>query len=126
MISRVDGTQMSMHVFCLTHRKVVTVVPKEGRRDFLPTNQDPANFLSGAGFHVDSYDTQISDAAGAAGRILRSQLDPSTNAPSYQIRDNEPGTLAWNLGIWNPIKTPKSKVIRMTPARDPNQVNRVH
>ena len=77
-----------------------------------PTNQDLVNILGMTDFHsvmfflfpLDSWisrfpDFQIHrfpDAAGAAGQTLRSQPDPSPNAPRArdQIYHTEPGALA--------------------------------
>ena len=83
--------------------------PKKGREDVFPSNPDLTDILGRADLNFEilfifwtpnfwisrSPDLQIprfpgcqiSDAAGAAaGRVLRSQLDPSPNAPRDQIR----------------------------------------
>ena len=94
--------------------------PKWGQEDFFPTNPDLADILGRTDFDFENFyfldfldlkfpdfwvpDFQISSlgpglgpdaAAGAAGRILRSQPDPSPNAPRDQIRRKDPCCDSW-------------------------------
>ena len=87
--------------------KLHQMAPNGARRIFVPTNPDLADVLGR--MDLDFFGPQISglpgpqisrfpdyqvprypDAAAGAGRILRSQPDPSPNAPRDQIRRKGP------------------------------------
>ena len=69
-----------------------------------PADQDPANILGITNFHFDNF--RFGDSVGfqicrfpdaAAGRTLRSQPNPSPNAPRDQIRGKETRAIAATL-----------------------------
>ena len=74
--------------------------PKWGRGDFFPTNPDLADILGRTDLDFENFyffhflDPKFPDAAAADsaadGRTLRSQPDPSPNAPRDQIRRKGP------------------------------------
>ena len=70
--------------------------PKWGREDFFPTNPDLADILGRTDLNFENLyffhflDPKFPDAAAADGRTLRSQPDPSPNAPRDQIRRKGP------------------------------------
>ena len=80
--------------------KMVSDGPKQGQEDFFPTNPDLADILGRTDlnfeiFFFDFLDPKFPDAAAdsaaaADGRTLRSQPDPSPNAPRDQIRRKDP------------------------------------
>ena len=73
--------------------------PKYGQEDFFPTNPDLAdilgrtdlNFENFSFFHfLDPTFPDVAASAAADGRTLRSQPDPSPNAPRDEIRRKVP------------------------------------
>ena len=72
--------------------------PKWGLEDFFPTNLNLADILGRTDlnfekfYFFDFFDPKFPDASAAAadGRTLRSQPDPSPNAPRDQIRRKDP------------------------------------
>ena len=74
--------------------KITSDGPKWGQDVFFPTNPDLADILGRTDLNFEKFyffdflNPKFPDAA--AGRTLRSQLDPSPNAPRNQIRRKGP------------------------------------
>ena len=77
------------------------MAPNRARRIFFPTNPDLADILGRTDLNFENFyffhfldpkfpDVAAADSAAADGRTLRSQPDPSPNAPRDQIRRKGP------------------------------------
>ena len=94
------GKILAFFGFFWSMEKMASDCPKWGQEDFFPTNPDLANILGRMDLDFENFyffhflDPKFPDAAASAaaadGRTLRSQLDPSPNAPRDQIRRKGP------------------------------------
>ena len=82
-------------------KKWPQMAPNRARRIFVPTNPDLADILGRTDLNFENFyffhsldpkfpDAAADSAAAADGRTLRSQPDPSPNAPRDQIRRKGP------------------------------------
>ena len=94
------GKNLAIFGFFRSIEKMASDGPKWGQEDFFPTNPGLAEILGRTDLNFEKFyffhflDPKFPDAASASaaadGRTLRSQPDPSPNAPRDQIRRKGP------------------------------------